>query len=209
MQIDGKDVAGMYQLKEEQKGVPPHWLSYVSVKSADESSKLAEKLGAKVFMGPFDVMDIGRMCVLQEPKGATLALWEPRKHIGARVGMEWGTVCWNELASRDKQSSVEFYEGLFGWKAKKHEGPTPYTEFYLGERAVGGMYEITPDMGNMPPNWSPYFAVSNCDESAERAKAAGATLRVPPSDIPKVGRFSVISDPQGATYSILKPMQAS
>ena len=64
--------------------------------------------------------------------------------------------------------------------------------------------EITPQMGPVPPNWLPYFRVEDCDATAQKAKSSGGKLMVPPQDIPNVGRFSVIGDPQGAMFAILK-----
>ena len=60
-----------------QTGAPPHWNNYVTVVNADESVKKAQSLGAKVFAPPFDVMDVGRMAVLQDPTGAALAVLKP------------------------------------------------------------------------------------------------------------------------------------
>jgi uncharacterized protein len=59
-------------------------------------------------------------------------------------------------------------------------------------------------MEGVPPHWAVYFAVDDCDAAAEKAKGLGATLRMPPTDIPNVGRFAVIQDPQGAFFSIFK-----
>ena len=66
------------------------------------------------------------------------------------------------------------------------------------------MMEITPDMGPVPPNWLPYVMVDDANAIAEKATQLGGKLFVPPTDIPNVGRFSVIQDPQGATFAIIK-----
>lgn len=78
-QLKGKEVgaACTMQTQERQMGVPPHWNSYVTVKNVDESAKKAESLGAKLFMPPFDVMDAGRMAVLQDPTGAVFQSGSP------------------------------------------------------------------------------------------------------------------------------------
>jgi predicted enzyme related to lactoylglutathione lyase len=64
--------------------------------------------------------------------------------------------------------------------------------------------EITPDMGPFPPNWLPYFMVEDCDATAGKAAATGGKAMVPPTDIPNVGRFAVLGDPQGAMFAIIK-----
>ena len=85
--LRGREVAAAYTMRpeERQHGAPPHWNLYVTVASVDESAKKAESLGAKVLAPPFDVMDVGRMAVLQDPTGAVFQLWEAKKHIGAKI----------------------------------------------------------------------------------------------------------------------------
>ena len=206
LQVDGKDAAALYQLTEEHRsqGVPPHWLSYISVASVDESAETAQASGGRVLMTPFDVFDMGRMTLIQDPTGATFALWQPRQHIGAHVVNQPGTFCWNELATTNTHEASKFYTRLFDWEAKEGTGPHPYTEFTNRGRANGGMMEITTEMGNVPPHWLVYFAVEDCDQSADKALRLGAEIRVPPTDIPGTGRFAVIQDSQGAVFATIK-----
>src|SRR5438045_9406572 len=67
---DGSEVAALY----ENNKMPPNWLSYVAVESADDASKTARDLGANVMGDPFDVFDAGRMAVITDPQGATCAV---------------------------------------------------------------------------------------------------------------------------------------
>jgi predicted enzyme related to lactoylglutathione lyase len=85
-----------------------------------------------------------------------------------------------------------------------------YTEFSVGENPQAGMMAMNDQMKamNVPPNWLPYFQVADCDATANKAKELGATLFVPPTDIPNTGRFSVIRDPQGAVFAIYKPLRS-
>lgn len=202
-QKNGRDSAAMYKLMpdQEKQGVPPNWLSYVAVASADESVAKAQSLGATPLMPAFDVFDFGRMAVLTDPRGAAFAVWESKKHWGVGVRDEANTLCWNELATNDAEASREFYTSLFGWTAKTSP---EYTEWHLGEKAVGGMRTIN-EGEPTPPNWMPYFAVDDCDASTAKAQQHGAVSCVPPSDIPNVGRFSVLADPQGAVFALFKP----
>lgn len=209
LRIRGLDVGAMYELQEEEtkQGIPPHWNSYVAVASADEAAKKAASLGGKVVADAFDVMDAGRMAILQDPLGATFCAWQAKSHFGSKLVGEIGTLCWDELWTTDRKKAIEFYSGLFGWSAKEGtDSPAPggYTEWMNGGQPIGGMMEITPEMGPVPPNWLPYFMVEDCDASANKAKELGGQIQVPPMDIPKVGRFSVLRDPQGATFAIIK-----
>lgn len=207
LKLRGLDIGAMYKLRDDQttQGVPPHWMTYVSVASADEAAKKAASLGGNVILDAFDVMDVGRMAILQDPQGATFCVWQAKSHFGAKLVGEIGTLCWHELWTTDRKKAAEFYTGLFGWTAKTGEGGgTVYTEWSNAGKPIGGMMEITPEMGPVPPNWLPYFTVEDCDATAGKVKTLGGRLQVPPMDIPKVGRFSVIQDPQGAMFAIVK-----
>jgi uncharacterized protein len=206
----GVDVAAgcTMRAEERQQGVPPHWNAYVTVRNADETVKRAQELGAKVFAPSFDVMDAGRMAVLQDPTGAVFQVWQPNKSIGARILNEPGALCWTELATRDTKAAEKFYTQLFGWTSKVGGAGTPneYTEFSNQGQPGVGMMQMPPHVpAQVPSYWMSYFQVADCDASAAKAKTLGATITVPPMDIPNVGRFAVISDPQGAMFAIFKP----
>jgi predicted enzyme related to lactoylglutathione lyase len=211
-QMRGKDVGAAYTMRpeERQQNIPPHWNAYVSVANADETVNRAKELGAKVFAPPFDVMDAGRMAVLQDPTGAVFQVWQPKKHIGVKIAREPGALTWTELATNDTGAAKKFYTSLFGWKEKTSTGGgMTYTEFSVGDTPQGGMMEINEQMKSMhvPPNWLNYFQVADCDATANKAKELGAKLLVPPQDIPNTGRFSVIQDPQGAVFAIYKQVR--
>jgi uncharacterized protein len=209
LRIRGLDIGALYKQEAAQtaQGVPPNWMTYIAVASADDAAKKAASLGGKVVADAFDVMDVGRMAILQDPLGATFCAWQAKVHFGSKLVGEIGTLCWDELWTTDRTKAAEFYRGLFGWSAREGtDSPAPggYTEWMNGEQAIGGMMEITPEMGPVPPNWLPYFMVEDCDATANKAKELGGQLQVPPMDIPKVGKFSVVRDPQGATFAIIK-----
>jgi predicted enzyme related to lactoylglutathione lyase len=207
-QMRGKPVAAAYTMRPEEKqsGAPPHWNNYVTVKSADDSTNKAQSLGGRVLAPPFDVMDVGRMAVLQDPTGAVFQVWEPKKHIGAMILGEPGALCWTELTTSDLKAAETFYTGLFGW-APKHgnAGGMEYTEMSNNGQPGVGMMPKPPGMpAHIPSYWMPYFMVTDVDASAARAKQLGAQLMVPPQDIPNVGRFAIVSDPQNAVFAIFK-----
>ena len=204
---DGKDVGALYTMPEEMTahGVPPHWLSYASVKNADESAAKAKELGGTLMKEPFDVFDVGRMAVVQDPTGAMFAIWQAGTHKGAGLVNLPVSLCWNELTTRDTAKAGDFYTGLFGWQkdAQQMDGMT-YTMFVNNGRPAGGMYEPPPEMGDVPPNWLAYFAVNDADATSARAADLGGKVCLPPTDIPNIGRFSVIQDPQGAAFAVIK-----
>jgi predicted enzyme related to lactoylglutathione lyase len=207
LQQDGKDVAALYKLMPDMvaQGVPPHWLSYVAVENADDSAAKATEAGGSLMKEPFDVLTYGRMAVVQDPTGAVFALWQPGTHPGVGIYNVPGSLCWNELLTSDTAKAGDFYANLFGWgKDVQNFGPMEYTMFTNGDRPAGGMFQPPPEMGNIPPNWLVYFAVENCDASADKATGLGATIMAPPSDVPGIGRFALVMDPQGAAFAIIK-----
>jgi uncharacterized protein len=203
----GREVAAAYTMRpdERQSGAPPHWNLYVTVASVDETVKRAQALGASVVAPPFDVMDAGRMAVLQDPAGAFFQVWEAKKHIGAKILDEPGALCWSELTTRDPKAAEAFYTSLLGWTAK-HNAPSAgmeYTEFGYHGRSAVGMLPMPSDMpAAVPSYWMPYFQVTDCDASTAKATGLGAAVMVPPHDIPQTGRFSILKDPQGAMFAV-------
>jgi predicted enzyme related to lactoylglutathione lyase len=202
-QLDGRPVAALYPQEPAHQG-PPHWLSYLTVSSANDSAARAASLGGTVLMEPFDVLDVGRMAMLQDPTGAVVALWEPRRHAGAGVVREASAMCWNELGTTDTRRAGEFYASLVGWSAESRSmGAYSYTTFSADGETRGGMMTIAPSLGRVPPHWLVYFAVRDCEGTAALCQSLGGAVRVPPSDVPDVGRFAVLADPQGAVFAVL------
>jgi predicted enzyme related to lactoylglutathione lyase len=204
----GKNVGALYGLGAQQKGVPPHWNIYVAVASADETAKKAKALGGKVLMEPFDVMEVGRMAIIEDKQGAKICIWEAKKHVGAELTNEPGSLCWAELDTSDTNSAGSFYTALFGW-GKKGDGQaanqTAYTEWQQGGRSIGGMMTIPKEWGAVPPNWLVYFAVADVDAAAKKTGELKGAAIVPPTDIPDMGRFAVLRDPQGAVFAVFRP----
>jgi predicted enzyme related to lactoylglutathione lyase len=183
---------------------PPFWSTYVTVADVEATAARAEAAGAAVLVPPMQVLDAGRMAVFRDPQGGFVSAWEPGAHIGAQVVNEPGTYCWSELQSRDVEGSKAFYASVFGWGAETHVGgPLPYTEFTLGDASIAGMLPM-PDMvpAEVPTYWLVYFAVDDCDAATSTAVGLGATALVAGVDVP-IGRFSVLTDPQGATFALI------
>jgi predicted enzyme related to lactoylglutathione lyase len=208
-QIDGSDVAAAHAAH---PGMPPHWGIYFSVTSADETAAKVEPLGGKLMAPPFDVMDVGRMAVVQDPQGTTFSLWQAKKSIGATYDGPLGRVMWPELHTPDVPAAAAFYTRLFGWRTSPASGveAAPYVEWINGEAHFGGMMPMRgPEWQGLPPHWMIYVTVADCDERAAKAKALGAAVCVPPTDVPNVGRFAVLNDAQGATFSLIQMMARS
>jgi predicted enzyme related to lactoylglutathione lyase len=203
--VGGKSVAGLGP--QMNPDMPPVWLTYVNVDSADDTTAKITANGGTVFAGPMDVMDVGRMVVFADPVGAVMGLWQPGLHTGAQLVNEPGALCWNELITTDLDAAKAFYKAVFEWDAEDQGppgGPPAYTEWKLGGRSVGGMM-LKNDMmpAEMPPNWGVYFAVADTDATVAKAKELGASVFVEPMDI-EPGRFAVLSDNVGAPFNVLQ-----
>lgn len=202
----GKYCAAASAMFDEQRdrGIPPHWNSYVAVDDLEVSAGRVAGLGGTLVAEPFDVLDAGRMAVLQDPSGAVVSMWQANRHPGAQVVGEHGTLTWNELWTAEPGTAGAFYTELFGWAADTQDyESSAYTSFSAGGRQVGGMLPIAPDWGPVPPHWAVYFAVDDCDSATGRGKDLGAEVRMPPSDYPGIGRAAILADPQGAAFSII------
>jgi len=207
LRLNGKDVGAMYELDQNMRamGIPPHWMLYIAVANADEAAEKAKTLGANVMKGPFDVFDAGRMAVMQDPTGATFCIWQAKFNTGIQLAGEPNTLCWSELVTHDTAKAKEFYTKFFGWTTKTGtDTPQEYIELSNQGQPMGGMMKIQPEWGNVPPCWTPYFMVTDCDGSVEKIKQSGGAVRMAPTDIPKVGRFAVVADPQGAVFQIIQ-----
>ena len=116
-----------------------------------------------------------------------------------------GAFCWNELATKDAGAAKKFYTELLGWQLKESDAAgMAYSEIVVGGKHLGGIYQMTAEQGDMPSHWMAYVAVDDVDAAASRVEELGGKIRVPPMDIPNVGRFCVINDPTGAALSLIK-----
>ena len=219
--LPGGDVAAV---SSQPQGAPPQatWNTYVWVDSADETAAKVLAAGGQVISEPFDVMDAGRMAVCADREGAVFCLWQARRHRGAQVVNEHGSLNFNGLATRDPDGAAAFYGAVFGWE-RLDLGPggamwrlPGYAEFLersdpgLRERmaesgAPEGFEDVVATMSPLDdqpgaaPHWGVTFAVDDADAAAETAQRLGGRVVVAPFDAPWV-RMTVLTDPAGATF---------
>ena len=121
--------------------------------------------------------------------------------------MKHGQICWYELTTKDSAKAQEFYKNLLNWKFEQSpnsEMDYQYMNVNGANEAFGGVMQMNEEWGDeIPSHWMTYITVEDVDATCEKVKEMGGNVCVPPTDIP-VGRFSVINDPSGATFSIIK-----
>ena len=208
--LDGEAVAGITEQSASPgaRGVPPGWVSFVTVASADESATRAGELGGTVHAEPFDVGGAARVAIVADPTGATIGLWEARSSIGAERVNGPGCLTSNELATDDVDAASRFYRELFGWAIEEVDtGGGPGYWLIHGEGALegrnGGMRELGPAEEGIPPNWVPYFTTESVGKALARAEELGGSTLMRATQIP-AGTIAAVRDPQGAVFSIFE-----
>lgn len=122
-----------------------------------------------------------------------------------------GRFVWHELMTTDTKAAMAFYSEVIGWKTQAFEesqpGKEPYMMWVGSQGPLGGVMTLPEEAKKMgaPPHWMGHVAVTDVDATLAQVKAKGGNIYVPPMAIPKVGRFSVIADPQGASLSVFQP----
>ena len=223
--IRGEDVAAVGS-QPDGAGQTAAWNTYVWVEDADATAAKVRDAGGTVLVEPSDVGDSGRMAIFADSAGATFCVWQPKEHRGAAIVNEHGSLNFNDLHTRDLEGAKAFYGSVFGWELLEvGEGFMWALAGYgdLLEERNPGMRENMAAMGAPPrfedvvasarqvtdeeagsgSHWGVTFAVDDADAVAERAAALGGRVLVPPFDAPWV-RMTVISDPQGATFTASK-----
>ncbi|MDP4507697.1 VOC family protein [Nonomuraea turcica] len=200
---DGKKVAGVGPVMDE--GMPSTWNIYMAT---DDIAALADRIknaGGTVVMEPMQVFEEGSMTVFRAPDGSHAAAWQAANHHGAELVNESVSFCWNELITRDPAAAERFYSEVFGWRPELLEmGGVKYTEWHAGEPAIAGMMEMPSEYPQGTPSfWMTYFAVDDLGATTAAAERLGAQVLVRAMDAPP-GAFSMLVDPQGATFSVIQ-----
>ena len=114
--------------------------------------------------------------------------------------LKHGAFGWTELMTPDPEAAINFYTTLFGWQTEAYPmQDMQYTVLKVGDEPIGGIMPMPPEFKGMPPVWSVYVTVDDVDATARRVASQGGKIVRPPMDIPDVGRFCVLQDPQGGT----------
>jgi predicted enzyme related to lactoylglutathione lyase len=116
-----------------------------------------------------------------------------------------GDFIWYELMTSDPEGAAAFYGPLVGWTFSSANQPgMDYRQFTAANGdMIGGCMKM-PDGAPMPPMWLGYIGVDDVDQSATNIREAGGQIHMEPQDIPGVGRFAFVADPQGVPFYIMR-----
>ena len=209
LEKDGQDVGAMYEMGAEQAGsMPPNWGYYIYVDDVDATFATATANGATELMGPMDIPGVGRMATIMDPTGAAVSIMKGAENAPGSTRPDGGTgsFSWYELMSPDADKSKSFYQKVVGYGLEDMDmgGGMNYGVLKVGETSVGGVMQMLGDeWAGIPPHWMGYVTVTDCDATAAKVTELGGEIKVPPTDVPGIGRFSVIQDPTGAVVSFI------
>ncbi|MFF3406713.1 VOC family protein [Streptomyces sp. NPDC002742] len=208
--LNGKRVAGIASPPDEGgvSTLPTPWITYLSTNDADATMKAIEQAGGTVILPVIDVSTDGRMLIASDPTGAVFGVWQPLDFLGAEVVNQSGALTWSELHTSDIEAAKAFYSAVFGVEFTPEADGQDYWTINAGGRTVGGATTLENDPLAMPPQWLPHFEVDDIDQVVDLLVKRGGTVLMSPVDT-AVGRVSMVQDPQGATFAVIKTEPAS
>jgi predicted enzyme related to lactoylglutathione lyase len=212
---DDKNHFGTMIEHDKSHGIPPHWVPYIATMDLDASAKAITEHGGKIIVPRRPAGTTGEFVMAMDPNGASFTAWQYTGG-GGKAELDGkppvGSFCWDELMTPDPAASKKFYAAVAGWTSMDMPMGSGMTYTMCLREAKGpdgkprqaaGMMKMPPDVPR--PFWLSYITVEDCDASVAKATKLGAKPTSPPMDIPNVGRFSVLLDPQMAVYGVLGP----
>jgi predicted enzyme related to lactoylglutathione lyase len=196
-----KQIAGIMEFKK--PGIPPHWVSYVTVGDVDAAANAAKANGGTIANAPMDIPDVGRFAVLLDPFGAVSVAFKsahPEREAAPTDRPNPSEFCWETLSTSDSAKAIAFYTQVYGWTSKKGE-PGNTDLFYAGDRMIADIQKTPP---GVPPNWLTYVVVAKLGEGRERAKKLGGKVLMDEIVVPGMGAFAVVQDNIGAVIGLFE-----
>jgi predicted enzyme related to lactoylglutathione lyase len=199
-------LGGAAQLPEQvkQMGVPPYWNANVHVADVDKTVARVRELGGRVYVEPIDVPKIGRLAVIGDPQGASIAIVKLNEPMAPHDTSKHGEFCWHELITTDQNAAFAFYNEIFGWERMLDHDMGPmgiYLIFGRNGQQLGGIFN-KPKSLPIPPTFLYYIQVDDLDAALSRAKNLGAKVINGPMEVPGGARIVQLTDPQGAAFAL-------
>ena len=202
----GVPIGGSMQLPDEavKMGAPSHWIAYIGTPEVDQTTTQALAAGARTYVAPQDIPQVGRFSVLADAQGATIAFFTPSNEQPPSHKPEIGDMSWHELVTIDPGAAFGSYQALFGWeKTGEHDMGPMGTYLMFGREGVtlGGMFKRPADMP-APPHWLLYVRVADINAGAAAVTANGGRVLHGPAEVPGGDWIVSCMDPQGAVFAL-------
>lgn len=202
-EIAGRRVAGIGPTQPG-SSAPPTWGVYFASEDLDETTQKITQNGGTSVMPIMEIKEQGRMGLFQDPTGAFFGVWEGKKHQGAELIEEPGSMTWNEVYTRDVQRARDFYARVFSLEPEKLQDTNlEYWTLHKGPKAICGVMEMTSAVPKgEQPRWHTYFEAVDVDAAAKKIAELGGKVISPAFDTPW-GRMLTAVDPFGASFSVV------
>jgi predicted enzyme related to lactoylglutathione lyase len=194
---NGRKAAGLGP--QEDPADPPRWTTYFAADDVDAMAARVTDAGGTVLAAPMDVGPAGRMAIGADPQGNPFGLWQAGTTTGTEIYGEPGALVWTEAAVDDPAAARDFYREVFDFSWEEIPDADGYTVFATDGEPLGGLSGITP---GLPRGWATCFSVASCDEAVRAVEAGGGKVLMAAEDTP-FGRFAVVADPWGASFSVM------
>jgi predicted enzyme related to lactoylglutathione lyase len=208
---DGGFAGGVLGLTDEMRehGARPTWLGYIGVDDVDQMVAAIEKAGGKALMPAFDIPQ-GRIAMVADPQGVPFYVMKPTPPEGNEDKVsdvfspdQPQRISWNELATRDQRTALEFYTSRFGWTKGDTMPMGEMGDYQLITHNNGPLGAIMTAAPENPARWRFYIRVPNTDAAAEKVRANGGTIVHGPAEVPGGDRILIGTDPQGAEFALV------
>lgn len=184
-------------------GEPNYWSSYLRVESVDTAAQAAVANGGALLVPPTDIPP-GRFAVVTSPSGAAFNLFHEADPSSTNAADVEGAIHWVELHSTDLDTDIAWLAATFGITTQTMDMPEgPYNILMSGEETVGGA--VAQRHEGAPSMWLPWVHIEEVDSAVNRAAEAGGNVIAPCFDVPGVGRLSIVADPVGGVFGLIKP----
>ncbi len=184
------------------------WKGYLSVSDISNTLELVKANGGTI-MGEANVIaDLGTQCVILDPSGATIGIWQADNFSGFMQVNEHGAPSWFELFAKNYEIGIEFYTKCFGWSLNTVSDTDEFRySVFMGPDGKEDLIGVM-DASSIIPEadssfWSIYWEVDSVDEACKIISTLGGQIFDGPADTP-YGRIASVADPSGAKFKLRK-----
>jgi uncharacterized protein len=210
VQAGGPNVGGILPMPAEAaaSGMRPGWFGYVAVPDVDAAVEEVLAAGGRAHMPATTIDGVGRIAMLADPQGASFYVMTPASdgESTAFAPEQVRHFAWNELATRDLDAALGFYERQFGWTPGHRMAMGDAGDYVMIDhrgQAIGGA--MARAAGGPPPTWLFYTHVPDIEATPDRIRVAGGTVLHGPAPVPGGSKVVVALDPEGAGFGLVGP----